>query len=64
VTEDSDDLSYEQLGETYEDILMDELECSDRVVRIIGKHLPDVSHRDMPNVCFLGSGARKRNGST
>ena len=47
VTEDSDNLSYEQRGETYEDILMEELECSDRAVRFIANHLPDVSHRDI-----------------
>ena len=47
VTEDSDNLSYEQRGAPYEDILMDELECGDRALRIIAEHLPDVSHRDI-----------------
>jgi hypothetical protein len=47
VTEHSDSPSYRQRGEPYEDILLNQLECDEDVVRAISEHLPDVSHRDL-----------------
>ncbi len=47
VTDDSDNVSYEQRGEPYRVILVGELDCSVYAVDVIAEHLPDVSHRDI-----------------
>ena len=46
-TVDSDNPSYRQRGESYPDIMMEELECDEPVVKTISEYLPDVSHRDI-----------------
>ncbi|WP_315727587.1 RES domain-containing protein [Bradyrhizobium sp. SZCCHNS2015] len=46
-TEDSDNVSYRQLGLPYKEILMDDLECSDEVVDAIADELPDAAHREI-----------------
>ena len=47
ITDDSDNVSYEQRGEPYRYLLMGELECSVRAIGVIAEHLPDVSHHDI-----------------
>lgn len=47
VTHDSDNPDYQQRGEPYEDILLNELECDGAVVHAISEHLPDASDRDI-----------------
>ena len=46
-TEDSDNPSYRQFGEPYEEILAEELECEPEIVDEISKNLPDASHYDI-----------------
>ena len=47
ITDDSDNVSYEQRGEPYRYLLIGELECSVDAINAIAEHLPDVSHRDI-----------------
>jgi hypothetical protein len=43
----SDSSSYAQRGKHYEDILTEELECDQNVVKAISDNLPDATHRDI-----------------
>jgi hypothetical protein len=47
ITDDSDNVSYEQRGEPCRYLLMSELECSVRAIGVIAEHLPDVSQHDI-----------------
>jgi hypothetical protein len=59
VTQDSDNVSYRQRGEPFDEILMNGLECSEDIVRAVAGDLPDVSHRDISKGAepFYDSGA-------
>lgn len=46
-SDDSDKVGYEQAGDTYENILADELGCDENVVHTISQNLPDVSDREI-----------------
>jgi hypothetical protein len=47
ITDDSDNVSYEQRGQPYRYLLTGELECSVNAIDVIAEHLPDVSHHDI-----------------
>lgn len=47
VTADSDNIGYRQRGEPYDEILMNDLECSEDVVRAVAGVLPDATHREI-----------------
>jgi RES domain len=47
VTEYSDNLSYQQRGQPYDEIMMDELQCDEVLVRAIEPYLPDASNHDL-----------------
>jgi transposase len=47
ISEDSDNVHYAPGGEPYEDILINELDCSADVLRAICDNLPDATHHDL-----------------
>jgi hypothetical protein len=44
---DADNVSYQQSGEPYVDILANDLECNPDIIEAIDQALPDCSHRDI-----------------